>query len=156
MSPYEILSKIDLYFFKQYLANKTQLNGYYSTLDTEENTLSISDNDGNNLFFEIIENELKISGNGLNFTVDINGALLELVDYFSNLIATSYYWQEIREINKQPRQHKTYLTSLTARQVRILSVIPNNNCYYDGKKFVGNFWCSSKNLARKINNRLGI
>lgn len=168
-TPYELLSKIDSFFFAQYRVNKLDC-GYESSI--RENKLTISDFAGNVITFEVTEKyDLRISKNDCSLDIDIathQPHWLNLVDYFSQLVISMTTFVETLALRKEPKSYKTNKVELSACKIKKLGVIPSNDVYYDlqyhiiGKKvkrqykFFGTFYAPSKNIARKINNRLGI
>lgn len=163
MTNFRILYKIDSYFAEQW-RNSSE---YAYLSEINGNKLTISDFSGNKIDFEVTSNTVKISNLIGSFTID------RLDFWFKNDFREKHFWEFLNQqaiaianstnitfdfinLMREPKSYKTNLTSLTAKQVRRLGVIPKRSVYYFNGRFVGHFYASSKNLVRKINNRLGI
>lgn len=162
-SNYDILFSIDRFFFAQYRANKLDC-GYFSNYEENNTLLIISDLQGRSVNFKLNSKKLIIYNMNSEFGIPRDLLIRELdnlgnfslLSFYSNLVAVSQFFVEINQLNNEPKRYKTQLTSLTARQVRKLGVIPNPSVYYFRNRFVGKFYAPSKNMVRKINNRLGL
>lgn len=163
-SNYEILTQIDQHFFDQYRKNKLDY-GYQSEIIGD--LLTISTFEGNRIEFWIEANELFIAGNDLRLRfIDTRSArFMENVDYFSKLVAISFYLTEIREANKEQKQFKVNLADLPVNTIKSLELAPTKSStyYFDPILktwgFIGDFFAPSKNKARKaarIDRVLGI
>lgn len=162
MTNCEILRRIDSFFFKQYKKNKLDC-GYFSNCQNFQ-ILTISDDAGNYIKFQITDKKLFIFNSNSEF--DIARDLLEkelenlenftLLRFYSNLAGASQFFGEMNELNKEPQQHKVVLADLPVKTIKALELAPIKDfCtyYYDialkSWAFIGDFYAPSKNKARK-------
>lgn len=162
-TPYQILSKIDEFFFNQYRKNKLDC-GYFSNYEQENTLLIISDLQGRSINFKLNNEKLFIYNANSEFDIPRDLLISELdnlegfrlFNFYSNLAAVSQFFVEMNTLAKEPQQHKVFLSDLPMHTIKALELAPIKGfCtyYYDiilkSWAFIGDFYAPSKNKAKK-------